>query len=67
MHVYGINVCVASCCIIIVHVYCRLHHQNTSEPTYELITQPTPGGVKLDTHSVADVQDSSGDHHYDFI
>ena len=56
--------------VVSVHVYCRLHHQNTSEPAYELVTQPTPGEVKLEknpAYSVADVQDSSVDHHYDFI
>ena len=48
----------------------RSNHQNTSEPAYELVTQSTSGDVKLEknpAYSVTDTQDTSVEHHYDFI
>ena len=52
------------------NVYCSSNHQNTSEPAYELVTKPMPSDVKLEknpAYSVTDTQDTSVDHHYDFI
>ena len=53
-----------------VGVYYSSSHQNTSEPAYELVTKPIPGDVKMDknpAYSINDTQDTSEDHHYDFI
>ena len=44
--------------------------QNVPEPTYELATKFTTDNVDMEknpSYSVADAQDSSTDHHYDFI
>ena len=47
-----------------------LYYQNVQEPTYELVTKPTADDVNMEknpSYSVTNVQDSSLDHHYDFI
>ena len=49
-------------------VYYSLNHQNTAEPAYELVEKPTPKeDVQMDKNPAYCTQDTSEDHHYDFI
>ena len=53
-----------------VDVHYSSNHQKTSEPAYELVTKPIPSDVEMDknpAYSSNDTQDTSEDHHYDFI
>ena len=52
-------------------LYYSSNHQNTVESAYALVEKPTPKeDVQMDknpAYSIADTQDTSKDHHYDFI
>ena len=52
-------------------LYYSSNHQNTAEPAYQLVEKPTPKeDVQMDknpAYSINDTQDTSEDHHYDFI
>ena len=50
--------------------YYSSSHKNASEPAYELVTKSTPNDIKMEknpAYSVTDTEDTSADHHYDFI
>ena len=50
-------------------MYYSSNHQN-SEIAYELVNKLIPSDVKMEknpAYSVTDMQDTSTDHHYDFI
>ena len=62
--------CYPSLNILLIVVSHSANHQNTADPAYELVDKPTPKDVQLDknpAYSVADTDDTSEDHHYDFI